>query len=100
MTKQDLIKLAEVAGHEQQVKEAGQWLRDWQPHIDIAQAFEVLEGFNGIWDISSAHAEYECELFPTNPIKTDKGNEFYSHISDSLPNAICQAVLKANKQER
>jgi len=72
--------------------------RAWQPHKDIAQAFEVLEGLgNDNVFLSKSNIKtdvsWEVEIW-------DIGLEDESIIivSDSLTLAICKAVLKATEQ--
>ena len=110
MTKQDLIKLAEVAKHGVEIHKDkihavymhNEGWREktiiWQPHIDIAQAFEVLDNidkklFQITIHIGLNHSHIE---FWINGEWCDDVNE--NNIP--LPELICQAVLKANKQER
>jgi len=118
MDKEQLIKLAVVAGvaeHDCQLRTysdgrvelsipdpsnpfAGRSSRIWQPHEDIAQAFEVLEG----WDYSGMKmlksvpilvSISRCVQTETNFLQDE-----YEAKGETLPEAICKAVLKATEQ--
>ena len=113
MNKEDLMKLAVVAGvtvkEFQIVSSHNSVLRVdhccgsiWRPHEDLAQAFEVLEGWRSLDDLShymvssprlqSCIKCYDLDLYCYDSdgfIYTVKGQHEY------LPEAICQAVLKA-----
>ena len=100
----DLKKLAEVAGHKQQVREAGLWLMNWQPHIDIAQAFELIDALDPI--ILTISVEYDGQKFLQGcyeaRLRLNIHTPSYSGLAGSRSDAICQAVLKATNaaQER
>jgi len=104
MSKEDLIKLAEVAGYKLQwprgitFESAEQQdqlfytsdksnkhleLDQWQPHLDIAQAMEVLEAFDYYYEVRMFEGGYMIAL--------DKRYYF----TCKLPEAICQSVLRA-----
>lgn len=110
MDKEQLIKLAEIAGYECQLRTysdgavelsipdssnpfAGRGSKNWRPQNDIAQAFEVLTGFDNVFLSKSNirnNVSWEVEIW-------DIGleNKLFLIVSDSLPEAICNAVLKA-----
>jgi len=94
MNKQDLIKLAKIAGHDFIVNlmDAEFEVLNWNPHKDIAQAFEVLEGWRKL--------DIENEAFIRVRSSYNGGDYCVSLTtanvgSGKLPEAICKAVLKA-----
>ena len=108
MDKEQLIKLAEIAGYEfcdeNDFCEGSFWPTSewekkngpgneidfdaWQPHKYIAQAFEVLEGCGYFYLIDNMGKDrYNIEL-----------NRSMYFEDMSLPEAICNAVLKATEQ--
>lgn len=105
MSKDDLIKLAELAGYSCKISvRRSRWNRlcknnqikiyfkDWQPNKDIAQAFEVLEGWRKFDIHRSAFIKVRSDY---------NGGDYCVSLttanvgSGRLPEAICQAVLKA-----
>ena len=115
MDKEQLIKLAVVAGvakHDCQLRTysdgrvvlsipdssnpfTGKSSRIWRPHEDIAQAFEVLEGLGQNYDICKSDYltdSYRVEIF------YDNFNEDIEEDGPTVPEAICNAVLKATEQ--
>ena len=115
MDKEQLIKLAEVAGYEviqcdvqPEIWRAGIDGIDihtigvgWQPHKDISQAMELLEGLDCpeySWNVGgpdhAAKLPY-CEI-GKNVYK--KSYDYVETSAETLPEAICNAVLKAMEQ--
>jgi len=102
MTKEDLIKLAEIAGYDYKIIYRSQWdrlckneqiemyFKEWQPDKDIAQAFEVLEGM--LWEAETTMDEDGSISYHVSVIKeVDKGYMYYqSNFQDNLPIAISQ----------
>ena len=91
MKKEDLIKLAEIAGHATQVMEAGIWLQNWQPDKDIAQAFEVLDSYVNNFVSSHSDMGFVCNIYATQ----NSRKQIAEGRGKTRPEAICQAVLKA-----
>jgi hypothetical protein len=109
MNKQELIKLAEIAGYDAYSHSVDGTICIpfrprmnegivWRPHEDVAQAFEVLEGWQEDEDYIVQHFKlngvYICQLAsPCRiPLPITMGNTA-SGASHAL--AICKAVLKA-----
>lgn len=101
MNKEQLKKLAEIAGYEKSVYTSmpnllvhdmdykNMTFSSWQPHKDIAQAFEVLEGLRYEYGISTYKSNgYRMYLVD---IEDEYGES--SESADNLPEAICRAVL-------
>ena len=68
----------------------------WRPHEDLNQAFEVLEGLGQNYDICKSDYltdSYRVEIF------YDNFNEDIEEDGPTVPEAICNAVLKATEQE-
>ena len=110
MDKEQLKKLAEVAGSREvcfspltkQLQGVPLvWFDEWQPHKDITQAFEVLEGLissDGLVDyyhmVNDIGNTWRCFLH----MAYDSIEICQSYSEESLPDAICKAVLKATEQ--
>jgi hypothetical protein len=117
MTKEELIKLAEVAGYDVCLDSTEKMylcysefrdlhtctltitleecpksksFKEWQPHKDIAQAFEVLEKYPNHF-LSSHNGHYICNILDS------EGNTRAIGYSSSVApeDVICKAVLKA-----
>jgi len=89
MDKEDLIKLAKIAGY-------GLDFNKWQPHKDISQAMEVLLATGKSYCISHykvGNPQYTRHLCEIN-------GEYSGEYSTLLPEAICQSVLKATGGRR
>lgn len=92
MTKEQLKKLAEVAGKSVFQMMDYDGMKSWQPHEDVRQAFEVL----------NALRNYEINKCPIAAVVTvsvwneKKGvTEIFESVGCSLPKTICEAALKA-----
>ena len=111
MDKEQLIKLAVVAGYKVDYFGSGKIAHfthpstgqihtfdAWQPHKDISQAFEVLEGCGLPYELRKG------KFYSINPPKKfscvlyTKGERALSSLYETLPEAICKAVLKATEQ--
>ena len=117
MDKEQLIKLAVVAGYEfrEAIDESSHssFEREeqlvhatkssmcfyyWYPHKNIAQAFEVLEG----WDYSGMKMLKSVPILVSISRCVQTETHFiqdeYEAKGETLPEAICNAVLKATEQ--
>ena len=90
LTKDELIKLAELVGYGHPVYEKSGMLLDWQPNKDIKQAMECLEKFCNDWVLTPVGQSYNVYL-----PQADHNLEDVEMISNTLPKAICKAILKA-----
>lgn len=102
MNKEQLTQLAKVArydtcygGFVYYPESCGDRVKDWQPHKNIAQALEVLEGWRKRDEENQAaiklHAEGYGGHYSVMLSTSDRGvNKLHS-----LPEAICEAVLRA-----
>ena len=103
MKKDDLLKLAEIAGKEHRSDDDGamylndprytnHWTIPWLPHEDLNQAMECLEALATEWDLfKTKDGLYNISiLIGANPKDWQVFKGF-----DSLAIAICKAVLKA-----
>jgi len=109
MDKEQLIKLAEIAGVKVKWNDEHEWddgafmiqVEDndysyWRPHEDLNQAFEVLNSFDN-WDMSKGTVVGSKDIF--HQITINDSHDWYeSKINESLPEAICNAILKATEQ--
>ena len=122
MNKEDLIKLAVVAGYEKApcspedcysksnwgggtndvwMDQNRQYVKVWQPGKDIAQAFEVLEGLGHPFTIDREVQDdclwYEVSIYSKDSELMNGYNDPYNDGSDNtnLPESICQAVINA-----
>ena len=113
MNKQDLIKLAEVA--ELEIRVANEnliWIQEdghdsvpWEPHENIAQAFEVLEGWRLEDDLRhymiSSPKQHTCiEVYELDLYCYDSEGFLHEVVNgqhEVLSQAIFQAVLRANE---
>ena len=105
MDKEQLIKLAEIAGRQVESDsrnklpyyiEAFNTRKFWQPHKDIAQAFECLEALGKDYDMcksSYLDHQYDVEIFAKDP-----STEYIKTHAKTINEAICNAVLKATEQ--
>ena len=109
MDKEQLIKLAEIAGVEVKWNDEHEWddgafmiqVEDndysyWRPHEDLNQAFECLEALGKDYDMcksSYLDHQYDVEIFAEEP-STDHIKTHAKTINE----AICKAVLKATEQ--
>ena len=113
MKKEDLIKLAEIAEYSfkkatdrkshSSFERADQLIHKvklglgfiyWQPHKDIAQAFEVLDMFKNNY-ISRHSDRFICEIYDNE----DSRNLVSRAEGEWACEAICQAVLKASNEQ-
>ena len=110
MKKEDLIKLAGIAkkdyweSKDTEGESDGQGVYfnnpdhknfyQWQPHKSIAQAFECLDKYD--YFISRYKTLLEGEPCPYFEVDIEIGDKIeYTAMAENLPEAICQAVLKA-----
>ena len=117
----DLIKLAEIAGYNKKpcspedcyikgnrneiwMNQNRIYVKVWQPHIDIAQAFEVLEGLGNPFTIDrecqNDELWYEVDIYSMDSKWVIGKNDPYNDNSDNhkLPISICMAVLKPTRR--
>ena len=108
MDKEQLIKLADIAGVKVKWNDEHEWddgafmiqVEDndysyWRPHEDLNQAFEVLEGLGQNYDICKSDYltdSYRVEIF------YDNFNEDIEEDGPTVPEVIGNAVLKATEQ--
>jgi len=106
MDKEDLIKLAEIAGIQVKWNEEFEWedpcfmvqeddvdVHYWRPHEDLNQAFEVLESTGYKWTLQSVEDCMDKIVY----VFADRIAQGYAA---TLSEAICQAVLKASNNEQ
>ncbi|HHZ96633.1 MAG TPA: hypothetical protein EYN67_14040 [Flavobacteriales bacterium] len=94
--KNELIKLAELAGvrlgniGDTLFVASGRKIGDelWQPHKDISQALEVLQGGGYGYQIHYTKTD------KSHRVRIKRKHVYWGH-SKILPEAICKAVLKA-----
>ena len=97
MNKEQLKKLAEVAGKSifQMMDYDG--MKSWQPHKNIEQAFQVIDNYD--YFISRYKTLLEGEPCPYFEVDIEVDKKEYSAMAETLPEAICKAVLKAVDHE-
>jgi hypothetical protein len=96
MKKEELLKLAEIAGVEvRDVNENLIWIQEdghdctpWAPDVNLDEAFECLNSLGKDYDITCIDKVYEVTISPEYPDEV-------SFRGPKLAEAICEAVLKA-----
>lgn len=104
MDKEQLVKLAEIAGVKVKWNDEHEWddgafmiqVEDndysyWRPHEDLNQAFECLEKTGYKWTLQSVE---DC----MDKIVYVYADQIAQGYAATLAEAICNAVLKATEQ--